>query len=111
MSASYNLIRFEGVLDISRYPEFRVVFEELPHSVPVLLDLSDATAADSVFLSEMLMARRRHSAPFVVMIAPDGNLARLFAITGLDAKMNVFADLTAAVASLGIGALDQAGPR
>lgn len=102
MSAGYYLVRFEGFLDVSRYPEFRGAFESLPRSIAVLVDLTDAEGADSVFLSEMLMARRRHGAPFAVLIPPAGSITRLFALTGLDAKMDVYMDLSSAVASLGV---------
>jgi anti-anti-sigma regulatory factor len=97
------LILFEGDLDISRYPEFRSAFENAPRSVPVLVDLVAALSADSVFLSELLMAKRRHNATFAVLIAPTGHLARLFDIAGLGTKMNVYPDRAAAIASLGSG--------
>jgi anti-anti-sigma regulatory factor len=103
VSASYHLIRFEGALDISRYPEFRKSFEEAPASVPALVDLTDADSADSIFLSELLMARRRHRAPFSVLIAPGSHLAKLFDIAGLGVKMNVYTDLSAAAESLALG--------
>jgi len=47
VSPNYHITRFEGVLDISRYPEFRAEFEELLRAVPVLIDLTNAEAADS----------------------------------------------------------------
>ena len=103
MSASYHLIRFEGALDISRYPEIRKAFEEAPASVPTLVDLTDADSVDSIFLSELLMARRRSDAPFAVLIAPASQLSRLFDIAGLGPKVNVHTDLTKAVEALGLG--------
>ncbi len=99
MTENYQVIHLEGLLDIGRYPEFRFAFERLP-ATAVLLDLTDAESADSTFLSEMLMAKRRHPAPFVVLIAPSGNIARLFAIADLGAKMRVFTDRDEAIASL-----------
>jgi anti-anti-sigma regulatory factor len=102
VSASYHLIRFEGALDISRYPEFRKAFEEAPASVPALVDLTEAESADSIFLSELLMARRRHAAPFSVLIAPVSHLAKLFVIAGLGAKVNVYTDLSKAVEALDV---------
>jgi anti-anti-sigma regulatory factor len=102
MDANYHLVRFEGALDISRYPEFRKVFEELPLAIPALVDLTDIEAVDSIFLSEMMLARRRHTAPFAILIAPLGSVARVFGITGLDRRAYVFSDLAQAVASLGL---------
>jgi anti-anti-sigma regulatory factor len=97
VSASYHLIRFDGELDISRYPEFRRVFEDVPAAVPVLVDLSGVRSVDSVFLSEMLLAKRRHGVRFAVLIVGGSNLAKLFGIAGLDAKMDVFTDRAAAL--------------
>lgn len=102
VSGEYHLVRFEGSLDISRYPEFRKAFEGVPSGVPVLVDLTAAEDVDSTFLTEMLMAKRRHSTTFSVLIAPAGNIAKVFEITGLDAKMNVYQDLSTAVKSLGV---------
>jgi len=102
MSANYHVVRFEGILDISRYPEFRKIFEELPLATPVLVDLTAIEAADSIFLSEMMLARRRQTAPFAILIAPLGRIARVFGITGLDRREYVFSDLTEAVASLNL---------
>lgn len=100
MSASYHLIRFDGELDISRYPEFRRTFEDVPAAVPILVDLSDVRSVDSVFLSEMLLARRRYGVPFAVLIVAGSNLEKLFGIAGLDAKMDVFTDRAAALHAL-----------
>lgn len=102
MSANYHLVRFEGVLDISRYPEFRKVFEELPLAIPVVVDLTAIEAVDSIFLSELMLARRRQEAPFAILIAPLGSVARVFGITGLDRRVYVFSDLAEAVASLSL---------
>jgi len=104
VSASYHIIRFEGHLDISRYPEFRKAFEEAPPSVPVLLDLTEGQSADSFFLSEMLLAWRRHEAPFAVLIAAAGNLRKLFHIAGLGEKLQVYTDLSTAIESMGLEA-------
>jgi anti-anti-sigma factor len=100
VSDEYHVIRFEGSLDISRYPEFRTIFAALPSKVPILVDLTAVDNVDSTFLTEMLMARRRHPEPFSVVIAPSGHVAKVFEITGLGAKMSVFLDLAAAIKSL-----------
>src|ERR1700736_6096353 len=103
MSASYHLIRFEGYLDIGRYPEIRETFEQAPKDVPVLVDLLDAVGVDSIFLSEMLMfKRRRRPDPVAVVIPPGGHLAKLFGIASIGEKMQVFVSLTAAIESLGL---------
>ncbi|HEV3087378.1 MAG TPA: hypothetical protein VGX96_09165 [Candidatus Elarobacter sp.] len=103
MSASYHLIRFEGYLDIGRYPEIRETFEQAPKDVPVLVDLLDAVGVDSVFLSEMLLfKRRRRPSPVAVVIAPGGHLAKLFGIASVGEKMDVFTNLSSAISALGL---------
>lgn len=102
MSGGYHLIRFDGSLDVSRYPEFRTAFEAVPPTVPVLVDLTAVESVDSTFLTEMLMARRRHPEAFSILIAPSSQVAKVFDITGLNVKMNVYRDLTAAIQSLGV---------
>lgn len=103
MSSSYHLIRLEGYLDIGRYPEIRSAFEDAPANVPVLVDLLDAVGVDSVFLSEMLLFKRRHR-PYAVavVIPPGGHLAKLFGIASVGEKMNVFTNLSQAIHSLGL---------
>ena len=102
MAPAYHLIRFEGFLDISRYPEFRSAFETVPHAVPVLVDLTPVESLDSTFLTEMLLLKRRHRAKLAVLIPPAGNVARIFEIVDIGAKMDVHVDLSAAIASLGV---------
>lgn len=100
---NYHLLRLDGYLDIGRYPEIREAFENAPPAVPVLVDLQDATGVDSVFLSELLLfKRRRRPAPVAVVIAPRGSLAKVFEIANIGRKLDVFQDLSSAVASLGL---------
>lgn len=101
MTERYRVVRFEGVVDIGRYPEFREVFASLPRTVPVLVDLTGCEAVDSVFLSEVLLAKRRHASRFVMLVAPDGHVARLAALVQFEAKVDMFTDRSEAVAALG----------
>ena len=96
----YHLIRFEGLLDVSRYPEFRSAFLETPHGVPVLVDLSLVESVDSTFLSEMLLFKRRHEGKLVTLIGRTGNVARLFEITNLGRKLSVHTDPASATSAL-----------
>jgi anti-anti-sigma regulatory factor len=96
----YHIIRFDGFLDVSRYPEFRAAFLESPHGVPVLVDLSLVDSVDSTFLSEMLLFKRRHDGKLATLIGSNGNLARLFEIANLGAKLSVHTDLSSAASAL-----------
>jgi anti-anti-sigma regulatory factor len=105
VSADYHLLRLEGYLDIGRYPEIRAAFETVPPG-PVLIDLQDVVGVDSVFLSEMLLfKRRRRPERVAVVIPPRGHLAKIFSIASIGQKLDVFPDLSAAIASLGVPSL------
>jgi anti-anti-sigma regulatory factor len=106
METAYHVVRFEGLLDVSRYPEFRAAFEAVPRSVPVLVDLTLVESVDSTFLTEVLMLKRRHAAKVAVLIPPGGHVARIFVIAHIGAKLDVHSDLDRAVSSLG---LEEAG--
>jgi anti-anti-sigma regulatory factor len=101
-------LRLDGYLDIGRYPEIRSAFESAPADAPVLVDLQDATGVDSVFLSEMLMFRRRQRPQRVAVVIPvKGQIAKIFDIANIGEKLSVFNDLSAAVASLGLDAAEE----
>lgn len=104
MDLRFHPIRLDGYLDIGRYPEFRSAFERVPAELPVLVDIRDATGVDSVFLSELLMLKRRHEFPVAVVRPADPRVARIFEITGIDAKLGVFERAEDAVGALGTGA-------
>jgi anti-anti-sigma regulatory factor len=107
VSTGYHLLRLDGYLDIGRYPEIREAFESVPPSVPVLVDLHDAVGVDSVFLSELLLFKRRRRPDRVaVVIAPGGRLAQVFEIANIGRKLDVYDDLPSAVAALGETARD-----
>ena len=101
MDATYHLVRFEGVVDISRYPEFRKEFYAVPHGVPTLVDLTLVDSLDSTFLTELLLMKRRHSGQVVILIAPFGHVARIIDIMDIRARLGVFTDLARAVDALG----------
>ena len=104
MAAEYHLLRFEGFLDIGRYPEFREAFLGAPADVPVLVDLNAVEGADSVFLSELLLFKRRHREPVAVVLPPTGQLRRIFGLASVGEKMDVYDDITKAITSLGLEA-------
>ncbi len=96
-----HALRFQGVLDISRYPEFREAFQQAPRDDRVLVDLRETSAVDSIFLSELVLFRRRHQLGVAVLLAPGGNVARVFALAGMGEKLNVYDTLDAALTALG----------
>ncbi len=109
VNPDYHVLRLEGYLDIGRYPEIRAAFQAVPPG-PVLIDLQDVVGVDSVFLSEMLLfKRRRRPDPVAVAIAPRGQIAKVFSIASIGEKMDVFGDLSAAIASLGVPSLAEPG--
>lgn len=104
----YHLVRFAGQLDVSRYPEFRSAFMDVPHGVPTLVDLTLVESVDSTFLSELLLFKRRHGGRLATLIQPTGHVARLFEIASIGEKLNVYADLSSAIAALGVSAAEAA---
>jgi hypothetical protein len=101
LRSRYHAIRLSGFLGIERYPEFREAFGGSLPGVPVLVDLREGTGADSLFLSELLLFQRRHTEPVAVLIPAAGNLARIFAVAGMDRKVLVFTELGDALGALG----------
>jgi anti-anti-sigma regulatory factor len=102
LRSDYHAIRLDGYLGIERYPEFREAFEGPLAALPVLVDLRDGSGADSLFLSELLLFKRRHPQAVAVLIPATGNLARIFAVAGMGEKMNVFTALDDALRALGV---------
>lgn len=98
----YQLIRFEGYLDIARYPEYRDAFTSVAAEIPVLVDLTATTGVDSTVLSELLLFKRRHHAVVAVVIAPEGQVAQVFRLASIGDKLQVYTDLSDAIAALGV---------
>ncbi len=103
MDSGYTWLRFEGVLDVARLTEFSAAFRGVPKGEAVLIDLRRVRGLDSVFLSELLLFKRQRIGRLSVVIAPSGPVARLFAIAGFGAKLDVFTDEAEAIAALGNG--------
>ena len=100
-SVPYHSLAFAGYLDIARYPEFRAAFSEAPPAVDVLVDLSGATGVDSIFLSELLLfKRRRRPLAVVVLVQPGTHVARIFTRADVGEKMDVFGDRASALNAL-----------
>jgi len=102
LRADYDAIVLRGYLGIERYPEFRDAFRSTDDGVPTLVDLRDGTGADSLFLSELLLFKRRRTAALAVLIPATGNLARIFAVAGMGEKMGVYVSLDVALRALGV---------
>jgi len=100
-SKALHALRFQGFLDISRYPEFREVFQDAPRDVAVLVDLREASGVDSIFLSELVLFRRRHQFGVAVLIAPGTNVANVFGLARMSEKLDVYEALDDALAALG----------
>jgi anti-anti-sigma regulatory factor len=100
MDRDVHVITLAGYLDISRYPEFRAAFEAAPPGKPALLDLRGASGVDAIFLTELLLFRRRQRAPVVVLIGTEGPLTRVFAALDIAEKIVVTTHLGEAMAAL-----------
>lgn len=97
----YHSLAFTGYLDIARYPEFRAAFADAPPALAVLVDLSGATGVDSMFLSELLLfKRRRRPLAVVVLVQPGSHIARIFTLANVGEKMDVYGDRESALSAL-----------
>ncbi|HTW83148.1 MAG TPA: hypothetical protein VMD91_03640 [Candidatus Sulfotelmatobacter sp.] len=100
MERAVHVIELAGYLDIARYPEFRAAFEATPPGRPTLLDLRAASGVDAIFLTELLLLRRRQRAPLAVLIEEEGPLTRVFAALDIAEKLTVTTSMAQALAAL-----------
>jgi len=87
-----DVSRFEGELDISRFPEVCEVLAHAPQGTrPVLLDMRELILIDSLCLSEMLMFRHRmeNDGRPVAAVVSDPKLYRVFALANVIELLNV----------------------
>ncbi len=96
-----HALRFQGFLDISRYPEFREAFQEAPRDDNVLVDLRETTGVDSIFLSELVLFRRRHQFGVAVLVTPGSNVANMFALARMEGRLELYDVLDEALTALG----------
>ena len=66
---------------------------------PLVLDLCETTFMDSSGLRVLLMVRERREDVLHVACAPDGPLARIFEVAGLEGQLSLHATRDAAVAA------------
>lgn len=98
MSETYTRLTFTGGLDISRYPEIIETFRSCSDEGScVIIDLSNATWIDSIFMTELLMFYRKAvKADRTVIIVATGNVERMLTIAGVNRRVRVVADLAEA---------------
>jgi len=95
VSESYTTLTFTGGLDISRYPEIIDTFRSCPDEGScVIVDLSNATWIDSVFMTELLVFYRRTlKNDRTMVIVATGNVEKMLAIAGINRRIRVVSDL------------------
>lgn len=98
MSETYATLTFAGGLDISRYPELVGIFRSCPDEGScVIIDLSNATWIDSVFMTELLVFYRKTlKNNRTLVIVATGNVEKMLAIAGINRRIRVVADVTEA---------------
>ena len=102
MADSVVRLALTGALGVSRYPEIRSAFEGAAREAPVLIDLREATSVDPTFLAELLLfQRRRLPARIAVLVAPDGEVARVFGLAAMREKIAVHTDEATALRAIG----------
>jgi anti-anti-sigma regulatory factor len=95
LSETYATLTFTGGLDISRYPEIIATFRTCPDEGScVIIDLSNATWIDSVFMTELLVFYRKalKNNRTMVLVA-SGNVEKMLALAGINRRIRVVANM------------------
>jgi anti-anti-sigma regulatory factor len=94
LSETYATLTFTRGLDISRYPEIVETFRNCPEEGScVIIDLSNATWIDSVFMTELLVFYRKTlKQNRTMVIVANGNVEKMLAIAGVNRRIRVVAD-------------------
>lgn len=103
---SVQVIRLTGELEIGRKEDIRQALVPSGEEMPVLLDLSEVTYADSIALTELLrfcVNAQEDGRPVAVVIATP-QFARLVQYAGLATAFKIFADNPSAMEYLMGGA-------
>lgn len=104
MSDTYRTVRFEGDLDINRYPEIHEHLVKYPgaETSPILVDLSKVEFADSTCLAELLFLARRCATARVLLAVATASPQVLNIIThsNLAQQFRMFRDLESARSAL-----------
>jgi anti-anti-sigma regulatory factor len=95
LSETYATLTFTGGLDISRYPEIIETFRSCSNEGScVIIDLSNATWIDSVFMTELLVFYRKALKNNRTMIlVATGNVGKMLAIAGINRRIRVVGNL------------------
>ncbi|MGH7659304.1 MAG: STAS domain-containing protein [Vulcanimicrobiaceae bacterium] len=95
MADSITTLTFSDGLDISRYPEFQHAFATCPDGgSSVIVDLSEATWVDSIFMTELLLFyRKNQKLNRGMIVVAQGGVARMLALAGLDKRIRMVSDI------------------
>lgn len=92
-----EILSVSGELDLATHAELRGAIRELLMSGPaeIVVDLSETTFIDSVALGTLIGARRRTYGlrGGLAVIIGDGQVARVFELTGLDKVFTTYGSL------------------
>ncbi|GEM_PF-1799552 len=99
MADSIVTLTFRDGLDISRYPEIQAAFATCPSGGDcVIVDLSDATWVDSVFMTELLLFyRKNQKLERGTIVVARGGVARMLTLAGLAKRIRIVSDLERAL--------------
>ena len=81
---SESRIALEGDWDLTRKEELRQLFVEMDGKKPIVIDLSAVTYADSSFLHELSLLRKRLADCSITLFAPRPPLKRVLQLLSFD---------------------------
>lgn len=89
-----------GEIDLATAPQLQMRVAEVNAAEHLILDMSGVTFMDSTGLRVVIGAheRAREAGGRFALVAPDGPVTKLLAITGVDAWLDVFATQASATA-------------
>jgi anti-anti-sigma factor len=103
LEPAIHLVRLDGALDASRYPELRASLQAVPPGAgPIIVDMQRVTVSDSTALAELLIAMRRweRDGRKVATVVNNSSLRRTLVIGQLFEKLHVVETIDEALARL-----------
>lgn len=97
---SHTVLEIAGEIDLATAPQFEAKVATMDAATPLVVDMSNVTFMDSTGLRVLIGAheRAKEAGGRVSIVAADGPVTKLLAITGVDAWLHVYETRASATA-------------